>query len=321
MTLPDDHHNSYSANQSISTRPEMALGDVDYKAYHLAEAGICAILVPPTRSMRDTTSHLLLLSGSIILDGIGIVVALLLLWRSQRKRAAVGRREMQLFLLGYILIDICEIFSIGGFPLKSSVRTAFTGIHIGAITATTWILMLNGAVGYQAIDDGTPLSLGLIFGSAAAIFIGTGYLALDQGYSWSGYFDPSLTAPNRNYALYTLYLLAPIVFLSVYFLLETVLVIKVLGETRPLSKSSRKALKRASGCRSQAYPRHCSIPLLGRPSLRDRSDFRLRHQCSYLQRHRWPRRRRAIRDLFHPRLGRPSLGLLVKHHRRRLAAG
>lgn len=29
---------------------------------------------------------------------------------------------MQLFLLGYILIDICEIFSIGGFPLKNSVR-------------------------------------------------------------------------------------------------------------------------------------------------------------------------------------------------------
>lgn len=31
-------------------------------------------------------------------------------------------REMQLFLLGYILIEICEIFSIGGFPLSDMTR-------------------------------------------------------------------------------------------------------------------------------------------------------------------------------------------------------
>lgn len=31
-------------------------------------------------------------------------------------------REMQLFLLGYIIVSICEIFTIGGFPLNNSVR-------------------------------------------------------------------------------------------------------------------------------------------------------------------------------------------------------
>lgn len=29
---------------------------------------------------------------------------------------------MQLFLLGYIVISICEIFTIGGFPLADNVR-------------------------------------------------------------------------------------------------------------------------------------------------------------------------------------------------------
>jgi hypothetical protein len=29
---------------------------------------------------------------------------------------------MQLFLLGYIIISICEIFTIGGFPLSDNVR-------------------------------------------------------------------------------------------------------------------------------------------------------------------------------------------------------
>jgi hypothetical protein len=33
-----------------------------------------------------------------------------------------GDREMQAFLIGYILISICEIFSVGEFPLDSKVR-------------------------------------------------------------------------------------------------------------------------------------------------------------------------------------------------------
>ena len=116
---------------------------------------------------------------------------------------------------------------------------AFSGIELGMITATTWILMLNGAVGYQLIDDGTPLSMGLALGSAALLFIGTGYIALDTGYDWSGYFNTTcIQNPpfNRSYSLYTLCVLLPMVFLFIYFILESILVIKVLGEIKPMSK-------------------------------------------------------------------------------------
>ncbi|KAK3067819.1 hypothetical protein LTR53_015081 [Teratosphaeriaceae sp. CCFEE 6253] len=94
---------------------------------------------------------------------------------------------------------------------------------------------MNGAVGYQLVDDGTPLSIGLIFGSAAILFVGTGYIALDTGFSWTKYWDSTLMAPNRAYALYTLYQLVPLVFLVVFFILETVLVLRVLGEVRPMA--------------------------------------------------------------------------------------
>lgn len=121
--------------------------------------------------------------------------------------------------------------------MNGAVRRAFSAVHIAAVVATLWILMMNGAVGYQLIDDGTPLSLALIFGSAVVLFIGTGYIALDTGFSWTGYFDDTLTDPDRAYALYTLYQLVPIVFLFVYFVLQTVLVLRVLGEVRPMCKS------------------------------------------------------------------------------------
>ncbi len=32
------------------------------------------------------------------------------------------RREFQLFLVGYIIVEICEIFTVGGFPLERKVR-------------------------------------------------------------------------------------------------------------------------------------------------------------------------------------------------------
>ncbi len=142
---------------------------------------------------------------------------------------------MQIFLLGYIVISICEIFTVGWFPLGGAIRRGFTAVHIATIIATLWILMMNGAVGFQLIDDGTPLSLGLIFGSAVLLFVGTGYIALDTGFSFTNYWKDTLDAPNRAYALYTLYQLVPLVFLVVFFILETVLVLRVLGETRPMS--------------------------------------------------------------------------------------
>ncbi|EKJ76783.1 hypothetical protein NXS19_009784 [Fusarium pseudograminearum] len=173
--------------------------------------------------------------GSILLAGIAIATAGFLLLRSEKKRAAVGRREMQLFLTGYIIISICEIFSVGEFPLNSTVRVAFSAIHIGMIIATCWILMLNAVVGYQIIDDGTPLSIALIVISAGVLLVGTGYIALDTGLSWTGYWDSSHDGPkNRNIALYVLYQLVPLIFLVAYFVLEAILVVRILGETRPM---------------------------------------------------------------------------------------
>ncbi|KAF5021435.1 hypothetical protein F66182_6529 [Fusarium sp. NRRL 66182] len=186
--------------------------------------------------------------GSIILAGIAIATAGFLLLRSEKKRAAVGRREMQLFLMGYIIISICEIFSVGEFPLGDSVRIAFSAIHIGMIIATCWILMLNAVVGYQIIDDGTLLSIVLIIISAGLLLVGTGYIALDTGFSWTGYWDSSYDLPrNRHIALYVLYQLIPLVFLVAYFVLEAILVIRILGETRPMIYLAVAALLFAIG--------------------------------------------------------------------------
>ena len=135
---------------------------------------------------------------------------------------------------------------------------------------------MNGVVGYQLLDDGTPLSLGLLLLSGGALFIGTGYIALDTGFSWTGRFDDSLVAPNRNIALYILYQLFPLVCLVLFFILETYLVLRVLGEKRPMRLSyllwdlvrSELTGNRVFGWRGA--------------TVRHRTDFPIRDQHSHL---------------------------------------
>jgi hypothetical protein len=95
--------------------------------------------------------------------------------------------------------------------------------------------LLNGVVGYQIIDDGTPMSVGLMLVSAAVLLIGTGYIALDTGLRFTSFWDSSHEPENyRNIALYVLYQLAPLVFLVAFFVLEAILVLRILGEVKPM---------------------------------------------------------------------------------------
>jgi hypothetical protein len=125
---------------------------------------------------------------------------------------------------------------------------AFTGIHIGAIIATTWILMLNAVVGYQILEDGTPVSMALFVGSAAVLLVGTGYVALDTGFQWTGYWDSSYDTPNnRHIALYVLYQLVPLIFIVLFYVLEINLVLRILGEKMPMAYLTGAAVSFAIG--------------------------------------------------------------------------
>jgi len=83
--------------------------------------------------------------------------------------------------------------------------------------------------------------------TSAILLIGSGYIALDTGFSWTGYWDDSNTGNNRNIALYVLYQLAPLVFLFLFFVLESILVIRVLGERKPMMYLGAAALLFAVG--------------------------------------------------------------------------
>ena len=116
-----------------------------------------------------------------------------------------------------------------------NISKGFSAAHLGAITATTWILLLNAIVGFQLLEDGTPISIGLFVASGLVLFVGTGYITLDTAFTWTGHFASSLQGPDyKNISLYVLYQLFPLICLVAFFVLEAVLVVRILGELRPL---------------------------------------------------------------------------------------
>lgn len=189
----------------------------------------------------------------------------------------------------------------------------FTAAHLGAIVATLWVLLLNAVVGFQMLEDGTPTSLGLLLLSAIALFIGTGYIALDTAFSWTGHFAPSLNDPNRNIGLYVLYLLVPLVFLALFFVLETVLVLRVLGERKPMRKSDRACTQPTVNLT------RCSLSGSRGTLVCYRPDLSVRHQPSHLPRYQRQNQRCLIRNPLYITIGGHGLGFLVEHNRRRLA--
>jgi hypothetical protein len=246
--------------------------------------------------------------GSVLLSAIAIVVALALATRTHIKRAAVGRREMQLFLLGFALISLCEIFSVGGFPLNDEARRIFSAIHVAAVTATSWVLLMNAVVGFQLVEDGTVRSVGGIMISSAVLFVGTGYIALDTGFSWTNYFKSSLDGDNLSYWLYTLFLLLPLVCIVLFYLLELFLVLRVLAEIRPLSKSAAFLDFTTSNMYSMAHFVRAPICYW--------TDFPIHRICSHMYRHEWKDKWRILRSSVYAGISHHGMGVLVLDNRR-----
>ncbi|KAK9237041.1 chitin synthase III catalytic subunit [Lipomyces kononenkoae] len=190
----------------------------------------------PLVGFRTVTGSDLGNLGLVLLCFFAIVLSIIFIIYAQRRAGAVGRREMQILFFSYIIVSISAIFASGGFITNRRVLIWFSAIEIGSTVSTAWLLLVNAVVAYQLLPDGGICSLFMTFTSGLVIFIGSAYIALDSGFSWTGKFasDPSNPGLLQNYAVYTIYLLFPIVAIAAYFLLEFYLVVKVLRERKPL---------------------------------------------------------------------------------------
>ncbi|CAG8643764.1 5332_t:CDS:2 [Cetraspora pellucida] len=164
--------------------------------------------------------------ATIIIHVIALVMTSIMIYHIKSKYTAVGRKEIVMFFYLYMMVTFIELLLVSGIVPAAS--DYFVAGHIGLITATFWCLLLNGFVGFQFAEDGTPLSLWSIRISSLVVFLAVFGLSIATFKNLAGFtFDHPL-------ALWIVLYIFNGAALAIYFVLQIVLVLNTLDDRWPL---------------------------------------------------------------------------------------
>jgi hypothetical protein len=156
---------------------------------------------------------------------MGIIIS-----KIYKKYAAVGRREMLFMFTWVVFIYLLQIIT-SGFLVKEELAVA-SAIHIGLVVGFFWILLINGIVGFQFVEDGSKFSMAALVSSTISISVGIFFICMDIPFYILG--DKISTTMYQSSVLFGLYLMFPVVCSLFYIILTTFLVCKNLGEQKSL---------------------------------------------------------------------------------------
>lgn len=181
------------------------------------------------RNIELGSGNIFFQPGTFVIEIVALVMTAIMIFHIKSKYTAVGRKEIVMFFYMYMLCTLLNLLLVTNIiRIDLSVYKYFVGIHIGLVVATFWCLLLNGFVGFQWAEDGTPLSLWSIRISTLVVFGVVTFVALGT-FLGIGSLSYSSTA-----ALFVLYFIFCLVFLLVYVVLQIILVLNTLEDRWPL---------------------------------------------------------------------------------------
>jgi len=160
---------------------------------------------------------------------VAIIMTAIMIYHIRSKYTAVGRKEIVTFFWLYALISLLAMFLDSGIiPTSNAAYTWFAAAYTGIVAAAYCCLLINGFVGFQFAEDGTPLSLWLLRLSCLVVF-GVGFfIAIATFKQFAGF---KYTKPV---ALWIVYILWPIVCTAIYAVSQLVLVFRTLDDRWPI---------------------------------------------------------------------------------------
>jgi hypothetical protein len=174
--------------------------------------------------------------ANIVVCALSMVFTGVLIWATNKRKAAVGRIELRTFLTLYFLTLPLQLVTTGSFLEQGSTPlVVLTAIHAGAVAALFWSLLANGLVATQVVEDGTPSSLVPFYFFTLAFFAATTYISLDVGLTITSAFGPSQPpAALHSIPLFIFTSIWPAVCVVLYFALMAYIVLVILNEVRPM---------------------------------------------------------------------------------------
>lgn len=124
------------------------------------------------------------------------------------------------------VISLC--LDSGVVPIGSAPFAYFVAVQAGLTSALCTCLLINGFIGFQVYEDGTPLSVWLLRFSTILMFVVTGGVAICTFQSWIG------LSPTKTMALFIVLYVVNALFLFVYVACQVILVMGTLEDRWPL---------------------------------------------------------------------------------------
>ncbi|KAJ8109475.1 hypothetical protein ONZ43_g6126 [Nemania bipapillata] len=209
---------------------------------HTAPLPLCAAVGPMTTISNsvgvetDCFARNIELANTIIFQGassflhiiaLGMTVVMILHIRG--KFTAVGRKEILTFFYLFLILTIFSlIIDAGVVPVGSEPYPYFVAVHAGLSSALVTCLLINGFVGFQLYEDGTPVSLWMLRLCSAVAWLITFLIGLATFKSWAG------LSPTNTVGLFAVLYLLNGVQLVIYVVLQVLLVVRTLEDQWPL---------------------------------------------------------------------------------------
>ncbi|KAJ6480115.1 chitin synthase III catalytic subunit-domain-containing protein [Mycena vulgaris] len=160
---------------------------------------------------------------------VAIIMTAIMILHIRSKYTAVGRKEIVTFFWLYALIELLAIFLDSGvIPTSNVVYTWFAAIYTGLVAAAYACILINGFVGFQFAEDGTPLSLWLLRISCLVVFGVCFFVAIATFKQFAGF------KYAKPIGLWIVYILWPILCTAIYVVSQLVLVFRTLDDRWPI---------------------------------------------------------------------------------------
>jgi len=145
------------------------------------------------------------------------------------KFTAVGRKEITFFFYLFMALTLLSLcLDSGVIPIGHASYAYFVAIQCGLVSALCICLLINGFIGYQVYEDGTTLSVWLLRGACAVMFLVTAMIALFTFNSYAG------LDPTKTVGLFVLLYILNALFIVVYVICQVLLVVGTLEDRWPL---------------------------------------------------------------------------------------
>lgn len=177
----------------------------------------------------DVAGKLLFQPSTCFVHIVAIIMTAIMILHIRSKYTAVGRKEIVMFFWMYALIELIAMFLDSGIiPTGNLTYPWFAAIYTGLVAATYCCLLINGFVGFQFAEDGTPLSLWFLRISCLVVFGVSFFIAIA---TFKQFFGFSYTSPI---ALYIIYMIWPLICVPVYIISQLILVFRTLEDRWPI---------------------------------------------------------------------------------------